>query len=96
MGVVLAAWSWKCVAGAALIVTLPEVPVLPPPVAVKVPVPLVPVYFIPSVVRPATPFEKSPAALRTLPPESPEMVPERVDVIVTLVVAALKPTTALA
>src|SRR5437870_10475581 len=44
------------------IVTLAELPVLPPAEAAwKVPAAALPVYFIPTVLRLATPFTKSPA-----------------------------------
>ena len=64
------------VAVPALIVTLPLVPVFPvPEVAVKVPVVALPVYFIPSVVRVATPELKSPAPVNLFPPDSPDTAP---------------------
>ena len=49
----------KLVKGPGSIVTLPLFPVFVPDVAVKVPVPLLPVYFMPSAVRSATPEVKS-------------------------------------
>src|SRR5262249_48796623 len=83
----------NCVAVPALIVTLPEVPADPPvaAVAVNVPLPAVPVYFIPNV-RLATPLLKSPAPLSLLPPARPEIVPLNgaLAAIVTLLAEASK------
>src|SRR5437899_2138896 len=83
-----------------LIVTLPDVPVLPvPEVAVNVPVVALPVYFIPNVVRLATPELKFPAWFsRLLAPEPrPETVPVNgaLATMVTLSVAALNAVTVL-
>ena len=75
-----------------LIVTLPLVPVLLPvaEVAVNVPDPVVPVYFIPKVVIFATPELKSPAPVSLFPPVNPDIVPESVVLIVTLFAEASK------
>jgi hypothetical protein len=65
--------------------TLGETPVFPPPAAVKVPVPMAPVYLIPRVVRFATPDTKSPARFNTLllPEPRPLTTPLSDVVIVT-------------
>ena len=79
------------VAAPGLMVTLALVPVLLPDVAVKVPAPEVPVYFI-NVVRSATPEGKSPAPVNLLVPDKPDIAPVRGEsaAIVTLLVDASK------
>ena len=72
--------------------TVFDVPVLDVAlVAVNVWSPIVPVNIMPSVVRLATPEEKSPALFKTLlePEPRPEIVPPSGLVIVTLLVEAL-------
>ncbi len=66
-------------------------------VARKVPVVALPVYFMPSVVRLATPAVKSPARLRTLEAWMPPTVPVNgaTGVMVTLLAEASKVVTVL-
>ncbi len=72
----LAAAKAKWSSAPTFITTLPEVPVLAvAEVARNVPVVALPVYFMPSVVRLATPAVKSPARLRTLEAWMPPTVP---------------------
>ncbi|CAM3927736.1 hypothetical protein AQAU111925_13555 [Aquirufa aurantiipilula] len=72
------------------------VPVAPPvvAVAVNVPLPVLPVK-IRLLATSATPLTKSPAPLNLFVPDKPEILPVKLDVIVTLFVAALKPVTVL-
>ncbi|CAM4381665.1 hypothetical protein AQBE111736_14040 [Aquirufa beregesia] len=69
-------------------------PVAPPvvAVAVNVPFPVLPVK-IRVLATLATPLTKSPAPLSLFVPDKPVMLPVKLDVTVTLFVAALKPVT---